>query len=137
MAVSVARLPRNVHAKRSWDWTGSYRESGWDRQLGVESGRYAVQFVSIYANGGELSNLQLNNGQLVGSVLPSPLLTVEAFVASEVSTVLYAGGSPGTVSGLLQVNVRIPSDIQPGLQVPVQLRIGGVFSQPGVTIAIK
>jgi uncharacterized protein (TIGR03437 family) len=93
--------------------------------------------ISIYASGGGISNLQLTNGQLVGSVLPSPLLTVEAFIASEASAVLYAGGAPGEIAGLLQVNAQVPSDVQVGFEVPIQLRVGGVFSQPGVTVAIK
>jgi uncharacterized protein (TIGR03437 family) len=93
--------------------------------------------ISVFANGGGISNVQLANGQLVGLDLPSPLLTVEAFIANEASSVLYAGGSPGEITGLLQVNVKVPSDIQPGAQVPIQLRIGGVFSQPGVTAAIR
>jgi uncharacterized protein (TIGR03437 family) len=93
--------------------------------------------VSFYGTGAGITGLQLRTGQLVGATLPSPLLSVEAFVAGIPAQVQYAGGSPGEVTGLLQVNVQIPPEISPGTAVPIQLRVGGVFTQPGVTIAIQ
>jgi len=93
--------------------------------------------VSFYGTGAGIYGAQLRSGQLVGTTLTSPLLTVEAFVGGEPAQVQYAGGSPGEVTGLLQVNVQLPSDVSPGPAVPIQLRVGGVFTQPGVTIAIQ
>jgi uncharacterized protein (TIGR03437 family) len=51
--------------------------------------------------------------------------------------VKYAGGAPGLVAGLMQVNVQIPAGIETGNAVPVVLRVGSVFSQAGVTIAVR
>jgi uncharacterized protein (TIGR03437 family) len=50
--------------------------------------------------------------------------------------VLYAGLSPGSISGLYQFNVRIPSTAPSG-EVPVTITIGGVQTQSGVTIPIQ
>jgi uncharacterized protein (TIGR03437 family) len=46
----------------------------------------------------------------------------------------YAGAAPGLVSGILQVNARLPESLV-GIQ-PVQLTVGGVNSQPGVVVAV-
>ena len=49
----------------------------------------------------------------------------------------YAGGSPSTVAGLLQVNLRVPAAVTPGPAVPIVLSIAGVNSRDGVTIAVR
>ncbi len=51
------------------------------------------------------------------------------------ATIDYAGGAPGEVAGLLQVNVQIPAGIPTGA-VPVIIQIGGVRSPTGVTLSI-
>jgi uncharacterized protein (TIGR03437 family) len=51
--------------------------------------------------------------------------------------VKYAGGAPGMVAGLMQVNVQIPAGVQTGNAVPVVLSVGNVSSQVGVTIAVR
>ncbi len=48
----------------------------------------------------------------------------------------YCGGVPGQIAGLTQINVLIPSGLTAG-QVPVSVTIGGVTSQPGVTISVS
>jgi uncharacterized protein (TIGR03437 family) len=52
------------------------------------------------------------------------------------SDILYAGLSPGSISGLYQFNVRIPSETPSG-EVPVTIMIGGVSTQSGATIPIQ
>lgn len=52
------------------------------------------------------------------------------------SDVLYAGLSPGSISGLYQFNVRIPSGTPSG-EVPVTITIGGVSTPLGATIPIQ
>jgi uncharacterized protein (TIGR03437 family) len=51
--------------------------------------------------------------------------------------VLYAGGAPGLVAGVLQVNARIPPEAPSGNAVPVLLTVGGFSSQPEVTLAVR
>jgi len=49
----------------------------------------------------------------------------------------YAGGAPGEVAGVMQINVQIPSGIQTGNAVPVIVQMGNVSSQAQVTIAVQ
>jgi uncharacterized protein (TIGR03437 family) len=52
------------------------------------------------------------------------------------SDILYAGLSPGSISGLYQFNVQIPAGTPSG-NVPVTIAIGEVQTQSGVTIPIQ
>jgi uncharacterized protein (TIGR03437 family) len=50
----------------------------------------------------------------------------------------YAGGAPGQVAGLMQVNVQIPIGVRPGGYVPVVLQVGDVSTTPGaVWVAVS
>ncbi|MCP5116316.1 MAG: hypothetical protein GY953_36265, partial [bacterium] len=49
--------------------------------------------------------------------------------------VLYAGLSPGSISGLYQFNIRLPQTVSAG-DVEVIIEIGGIRTQPGVTIPV-
>jgi uncharacterized protein (TIGR03437 family) len=49
--------------------------------------------------------------------------------------VRYAGGSPGQIAGLMQVNVVVPGALSGA--VSVVLTVGGVASQGGVTVAVR
>ncbi len=44
--------------------------------------------------------------------------------------------APGFV-GLVQVNVRVPLEVEPGPQAPLKIDIGGVSTQPGLTLAVE
>lgn len=50
--------------------------------------------------------------------------------------VQYAGLAPGAITGLYQINVRIPTTATDG-DVPIVLRIGGVDSPAGATIPVR
>jgi len=69
--------------------------------------------------------------------LPMPALPVIVGVANRGAEVLYAGAVPGQVAGLLQINARIPDDAPTGPGVPLLIKAGDAFSQPGVTLAIR
>ena len=77
------------------------------------------------------------DGKIASDVLPMPLAPVTVQIGGVSASVLYAGGAPGEVAGVMQVNVMIPTGISAGGAVPVQLTVGGVVSQPGVTLAIR
>ena len=51
--------------------------------------------------------------------------------------VQYAGGAPGQVAGLMQINVQIPGGVQPGGYVPVVVQVGNMVSGPGTWIAVS
>lgn len=62
---------------------------------------------------------------------------VRVIIGGRQAEVTYAGTAPGNTSGLTQVNAKIPTDVQPGNAVPVQVIIGGISSQSGVTMAVQ
>jgi uncharacterized protein (TIGR03437 family) len=41
------------------------------------------------------------------------------------------------VAGLFQVNARIDQEVAPGPDVPVEVIVAGIASQPGVTLAVR
>ena len=95
-------------------------------------------YITLYATGeGQTSPAGLD-GKLNSMVLPKPLLPVTATVAGMPAFVQYAGGAPGQTAGLLQVNVQIPSGVQPGGYVPVVLKVGDASTTPdAVWIAVS
>ena len=46
--------------------------------------------------------------------------------------VTYAGSAPGSVSGVFQINVRIPNLFSPPPTVPIVITIGGISSAPAI-----
>jgi len=77
------------------------------------------------------------DGQPATSPLPHPNLPVTVTIGGQVTQLQYAGGAPGEIAGLMQINAVVPTGIQTGNAVPVALQVGNVSSQPGVTIAVK
>jgi uncharacterized protein (TIGR03437 family) len=54
-----------------------------------------------------------------------------------IPVVQYAGGSPGLVAGVLQVNIQIPQGVPTGGSIPILINVGGQNSQANVTLGIK
>lgn len=63
---------------------------------------------------------------------PLPAVTIGGAPA----VVAYAGPLPGSIIGLLQINVTVPVGSTTGAAVPVVVTIGGVATQSNLTIAI-
>jgi len=58
-------------------------------------------------------------------------------VGDTAAEVLYAGYAPGLVTGIVQINARLPEKVPAGKEVPIYLRVGSTISQNGVTLNIK
>ena len=98
----------------------------------------AGSIVFVYATGEGQTNPGGVDGKPSDAPAPTPTnQPVTATVGGLNAQVLYAGGVPGLVAGLLQVNIQLPSDVAPGSAVPVVLAIGGKSSQANVTFAIR
>ena len=106
--------------------------------------------VAVYATGGGEGAPGVADGQILDGALPTTSLAASAFFdfdyvyGEEPPTqgeVVYAGGSSGSVAGLLQVNVRVPPDAalraMPSDAVPVALRIGPYLTPFQTTIAVR
>ena len=87
----------------------------------------------VYATGGGQTTPESEDGRIAQDIAPQ-LQNVSARIGGVDAEVLYAGAAPGSVSGVLQVNIRLPASVL-GVQ-PVQITIGTAISQPGVSVAI-
>jgi uncharacterized protein (TIGR03437 family) len=93
-------------------------------------------YISLYATGEGQTIPGGQDGTVDGTTPPKPVLPVSATVGGIPATVQYAGGVPGQVSGLLQVNIQVPNGVQPGGYTPVVVRVGDAVSGPGAWIAV-
>jgi len=94
--------------------------------------------VTFLATGaGQLSPAGVDGAVVTADNLPRPVLPVHAIVGGQPAEVQYAGGAPGIVEGVIQVNLRIPAASQTGDAVPLLLQVGDSTSQPGITLAIQ
>jgi uncharacterized protein (TIGR03437 family) len=67
-------------------------------------------------------------------IAPTP--TVQVGGVDATAGVAYAGVVPGSILGVLQINVTIPSGSTTGAAVPVAISIGGNSTQAGVTLNV-
>jgi uncharacterized protein (TIGR03437 family) len=93
--------------------------------------------VAIYATGGGVTNPAVPDGSIVGSNLPRLTLPVSVTIGGVDAKVNYSGGVPSSIAGLTQINAEVPASVTPGAKIPITIKVGGVSSTPGVTIAVK
>jgi uncharacterized protein (TIGR03437 family) len=88
--------------------------------------------ITIFGTGGGEAAPGVVDGEIVSGLQSRTSLPVSAFFARglyedwEQGAVLYSGGSPGSVAGLLQVNVRVPANAGVGQSVPFAFIIGSL-----------
>jgi len=94
--------------------------------------------VALFATGAGLTSPAGINGNVIplGPPFPAPTLPVAASIGGLPAAVQYAGAAPGLVSGVVQLNLRVPDGIGPDA-VPVRIAVGGVESNGTVTIAVR
>jgi uncharacterized protein (TIGR03437 family) len=93
--------------------------------------------VALFGTGEGQTEPAGQDGKLATQTLPRPRLPVSVTIAGRDAELLYAGGAPGLVAGVVQVNARVPEDLTATGEVPVILRVGNAASQPGVTLAVR
>jgi uncharacterized protein (TIGR03437 family) len=93
--------------------------------------------VTFWATGaGQLSPSGIDGAVVTTDLLPRPVLPVLAQIGGQLADVVYAGGAPGAVEGVIQVNLRVPPASQTGAAVPLTLTVGSSSSQRGITLAV-
>lgn len=94
--------------------------------------------VTLYGTGFGATNPFVAAGQLASGVSPliNPITVTIGGITLAPSDILYAGLVPGSISGLYQINVRIPSSAPTG-DVPVTITIGNYQTQSNATIPIQ
>ena len=94
--------------------------------------------VTLWATGvGQLSPAGVDGAVAAAGNLQRPVLAVQAQIGGQNADVVYAGGSPGLVEGVIQVNLRIPATGPGGDAVPLTLTAGSSTSQPNITLAVQ
>ncbi len=98
----------------------------------VRAGDYLI----LYATGEGITTPASVDGSLEPLTAPftMPVQTVSATVGGQSAVVSYAGGAPGFVEGVMQVNLQVPVGVA-GSNV-LQLAINGLVT-PSVTIAVQ
>jgi len=91
--------------------------------------RELIASATAVVSGGVVTAVSMVSGG--SNYVSAPAVTIGGVSAQ----VLYAGGAPGQIAGLMQVNVVAPSGLSGA--VPVVLTVGGLPSQPGVTVAVR
>ena len=98
----------------------------------------AGSYVFVYATGEGQTTPGGIDGKPGDAPAPTPTAQpVTATVGGVSAKVQYAGGVPGLVAGVLQVNVLVPQGVASGNSVPIVLNIGGQSTQTGVTLSIR
>jgi uncharacterized protein (TIGR03437 family) len=99
--------------------------------------------VSIFSTGVGQTNPPSITGQITEGILPKPVVPLEVYIGSATgSEVLYAGAAPGAVSGLMQINARVPADAVTGPSAPLVVVINkdytdALYTQRVTTIAVR
>lgn len=91
----------------------------------------------LYITGAGLTSSAVYNQLVPGSPAVTPVLTPTVTIGGAAAAVLGAQDSPGSVPGLVQINVTVPTSISAGAAQPVVVTMGGASSQSGLTIAVK
>lgn len=115
----------------------AYNDSGSLNSPGSPAARGSV--LVLYGTGGGLTDQPVEDGTLLPATgLVRPVLPLSVTIGGIPARVEYAGGVPGQVTGLFQLNVVVPEGVTTGDAVPVVVS-AGMFSSPatGVTVAIR
>jgi trimeric autotransporter adhesin len=96
--------------------------------------------IAVYGTGGGLTSPQGVTGTLTPTTQLYPLLNwtlgasnVTATIGGKAAVVEFVGAAPGEITGVLQINLLVPTGLTPGNQALV-VTIDGVETQANVTV---
>lgn len=94
--------------------------------------------IMVYATGEGKTDTPITGSVIpLAGPYPSPLLTGwSATIGGKDSRILYSGSAPGSVAGVFQVNLEIPSNLTAGSHELI-IRVGNYSSQSDLTVAVK
>jgi uncharacterized protein (TIGR03437 family) len=94
-------------------------------------------WVSIFATGAGVTTPSSIDGLVASAPLPVPNAGVSVTMGGLPCQIQFEGAAPGLVSGVLQINAKVPSGLAPDPDVPVQIRLGSAVSSAAVTVAVR
>ena len=95
----------------------------------------AGTFVELYGTGGGSTTPASQDG-VVASAPANLTQNVVVTIGGMNATVSYAGSSPGSPNGIVQINAQVPAGLPAG-QAAVVVQVGTVTSPAGTTIAVS
>ena len=93
--------------------------------------------IALYGTGEGQTRPAGQDGRIITTDVRPPVAPVSVTIGGIDAEVKYAGSAPGMVSGAFQINVLVPRNAPVGGQIPIEVTIGGILSQLGVTVSIK
>jgi uncharacterized protein (TIGR03437 family) len=103
----------------------------------ANNGALKGSIVSLYMTGG---------GQVTPAITPEGMVIVTApaldnavsvTIGGDGATVISATGVPGSIAGLVQLNITVPTSITAGKELPVVVTIAGRSSPATATLSVK
>jgi uncharacterized protein (TIGR03437 family) len=141
-----AAIPFSVAQATPAIFTADYSGKGLAAAINIHNGGYsynspaspatAGDYVELFLTGTGQTNPPSVDGQPTPDANEMVALPVLVTIGGKSVTPQYAGGVPGTVAGMTQINIQIPSGLTPGL-VAITVQIGSVSAPTGVAIAVK
>jgi uncharacterized protein (TIGR03437 family) len=92
--------------------------------------------ILVFMTSGGVTEPPGEDGQIVSGIEVLQL-PVRAEIGGIPATVSFAGSAPSLIKGVLQLNVRVPENASIGDAVSLDVWIGGMRAQEGVTIAVQ
>jgi uncharacterized protein (TIGR03437 family) len=126
----------NVAATSPGIFTYNASGSGRAAVVGSEYPAKSGDYIALYVTGEGQTSPAGVDGKLAQAP-PAPVAKVIVTIGGMPAVLNYAGGVPGTVAGLMQINAQIPKGLTPGGYVPVVVTIGDSSTVDGaVWIAV-
>jgi uncharacterized protein (TIGR03437 family) len=97
--------------------------------------------ITMFATGAGATDPSGIDGLAAVPPYPKPLNPVQVTIGGREAGIEYAGAAPGMVSGVLQVNARVPDQVETGNCVSIFITMGSystflVSSQMGICVAV-
>jgi uncharacterized protein (TIGR03437 family) len=93
-------------------------------------------YIVVFTNGMGPVSPPAQSGKNTLDGLRTATQTPVVVVGGREANVQFSGLAPEFV-GLYQINLILPTDVQPGNQVPIRINLGGSLSREDVTIAVR
>jgi uncharacterized protein (TIGR03437 family) len=93
--------------------------------------------VVIYITGAGTTTSNVDNELIPLTPAVTPVLLPTVSIDGQGSVVQAAQAPPGSVPGLIQLNVTVPSGLKANQTAPLIVTVGGVASQSGLTMAVQ
>jgi len=142
-----AALQAQVQAAAPGIFTGEYTGTGQGAILNQDYSVNGMSYpaapgstVMIFCSGAGATDPAISDAAITPVSPPFPALVnqpVTVTIGGIAAQVKYAGGAPGAVAGLTQINAVVPSNVATGSSVPVVIQIGTWQSQAGVTMVVR